>query len=482
MAVNRQDGQIQISNTIERRGAIGDVPASGYADAARAISGNLAQVSQRIGALADHAAAVEGKDAGRLAGLDPEFRPSKSLTIRGEAYDAAGLQVYETRARQQLNADLEALYDKHSGSPDDLAQALSKKRVSFLSTIPDDLRPDLQTSFDGAALTMSRKALRLKLERDRGEQWAALNSEVEQGLSGLYEQASELGLDGMADQRIGAEMKRLEGVLGRTDPAGQRLISPKQAADIMVKARDRVEQARVLGTFSRLPGLKAQRQFLADIEGDGDLPADDPPETEDDVRDFEDGIPDGDERTREDILTSRAPLPQPMFLGGPKEADNNEEAAPEAAPEAQSRQRIATAVRAELRAAAVRDSVAARALAGEVGWAVKMMHKGLPIPEERMFTLRGALSSVSGPRSEALTRKLDQAQDVLAFFRLSCVAQASKNADPNPNTNTDCAASLRENRGSPPGSPNRVFSRRAAHGICAVTPETPVPSPMPRDC
>ncbi len=268
MAPNRQSGQLRVATGIDQRGGVPSVPSSGFGEAISSLKSDFGQVGARIGALADHAAAVEGAEAGRMAGLDPEFRATKNLTIREEAFDKAGLQVSETRLRQGMLADLDAVYEQHQANPAALNAAIAEKRRGWLSEADPAIRPDLELSFDSAALTLNRQAMRAQVTRIAAEQKGAMTIELGDGLKRLSQQAYALGLDADADAVMAEGVASLAKVLARTDPRGERLVSPTDAAKLVTSAKEEIATARINGAFSRLPGLAAKEEFVAKLEDD----------------------------------------------------------------------------------------------------------------------------------------------------------------------------------------------------------------------
>jgi hypothetical protein len=268
MAPNRQSGQLRIATGIDQRGGVPSVPSSGFGEAMRGLAADFGQVGAKIGALADHAAAVEGAEAGKIAGLDPEFRPTKNLTIRGEAFDRAGLQVYETRTRTAMLADLDAAFEQHQADPAALQQAFADKRRAWIGEALPEVRADLELSFDNAALTFSRQAQRAQVARIAAEQKGALTTELGEGLKRLSQQAYALGLDADADAVMAAGVSSLAKTLERTDTRGERLVSPAEAARLFASAKEEIATARINGAFSRLPSLRAKEEFLNKLETD----------------------------------------------------------------------------------------------------------------------------------------------------------------------------------------------------------------------
>lgn len=223
-------------------------------------------MAAQFGQLADRAAAKEGEASGRAAGLDPEFQTQRGNTIRSEAFDAAGLQVAETRLRTAMADGLEAAAQKHGDDPTKLGAVLSGVGRELIASAPRELQPDLELRFDGQRKGLMRTAARRQVERHRAEQASAMQQDLSQSLKQLSQQSYALGLDGESSRILGAEMQQLAATLARRGVDGQPLVAPAQAQKIIEGAREEVAQARLLGAFERLPGLEAKRRFIADFE------------------------------------------------------------------------------------------------------------------------------------------------------------------------------------------------------------------------
>lgn len=360
---NRQSGQVRISSEIESRGRTAEVPTSGMAQAVSGFASEFNQVGAKIGALADHAAAVEGTEAGKIAGLDPEFRPTKSLTIRGEAYDRAGLQVAETRTRQSMLSDLDAAYDKHGSDPSALAAALSEKRRTWLSNVAPEMRADLEVSFDGAALSLNRQAARAHLTRLAAEQKGALTLELGEGLKRLSQQAYASGLDAEADKAVAGGIETLTRALSRTDTTGKLIVEPATAAKIIMDAKTEVATARINGAFSRLPSLGTKAEFIAKLRDD--------------------------------------------FGKGEGIAAEYDAAGFE---------RVISSLESDYRSARAADGVSVRAIAQDVAGTVKVLEKGFDPGDDAIAALKGRIAAVAGAEGAAdLSNDLAQAENMLAF-------------------------------------------------------------------
>ena len=363
MAPNRMGGLVRFAAELEREGHVGDVPSSGMGQAVAGLSGEFGRIGAKIGALADHAASVEGREAGRLAGLDPEFRATGEMTIRGEAYDQAGLQVAETRTRTAMLADMEAAFDQHGNDPAALNKALTEKRAGWIGGVDPKIRPDIETSFDGAALRLTREAQRAHVARIAAEQKGAMTTELGEGLKELSQNAYALGLDAQADAALEAGFGRLERVLGRTDPTGKRLVSPQEAAQLLLNAKQEIATARIQGAFGRLESLSEKAVFITQL--------------------------------RDDFASSRGIAAAYDFQGF---------------------DRVVSGLESDYRSARAGEAVGLRALSEDIKSTAKVLEKGFDPGDEAIATLKGRLASMAGAEGAAeLGRNLAEAEGLLAF-------------------------------------------------------------------
>lgn len=264
--------QINIAPELEREARSGQtvqqLPSNGLSEAAGSVAAQFGAVGQKIGALADHAASVEGKREGHLAGLDPEFRTRQDGTIRGEAFDKAALDTYLAKTRVEIDNDIQAAAMKHQADPKGLATVLKGREQGWLQNAPSELIPEIKTLFNHGATVAQREATRQLWSRQAAEQQGALQAELQSSLRALHQGAFAAGLDPEADQIMASRIASLEGALKRTGPNGQRLVAPAQAATLLANAKEQVATARLSGAFERLPDIAAKEEFLKKLDAD----------------------------------------------------------------------------------------------------------------------------------------------------------------------------------------------------------------------
>ncbi len=274
MAVNSQQrsGLLQVVTDpaagtgvqrIAPRSADWRMPSSGVEEAfasteraASKISDELADVGREIGKYADHAARIEGERAGHQAGMNPDFQPTRAITIRGEAYDKAGLETYKSQVSVEIENDIQA-----GGN-------LAKKRDAWLARVPEELRPDVAYVFRRGELAQARTAAREHQARISAEATAALQTELDTELKGLHQRAYALGNDPTADQVLGRDIARIDALLARKGVDGKPLADAGAAEKIRRQAKEAVVEARILGEFDRLPDNAQRLSFIDRIDQD----------------------------------------------------------------------------------------------------------------------------------------------------------------------------------------------------------------------
>lgn len=269
---NQQRGQVPVVIDLQQRGRVGfeggKLPSSGGAEAAQSIAGDIARVGRTIGALADRAAATEGADAGRAAGLDPEFRLRRDGTIRGEAFDQAGMQIAQTRLSTGIRGDFAAAFDKYGSDPAKLAAVLDAKGKQWLQQTPPEMQPDIQNLLDAERTSHVRQSSRAHTARVIADQKAAVQQDVAETLKAAHQKAYGLGLDAEADRVLQSEVVRLTQTLSRTGVDGVRLVSPAQARQIVDQVKGEMITARMMGASERLPSTDARAALLATFRED----------------------------------------------------------------------------------------------------------------------------------------------------------------------------------------------------------------------
>ncbi|WP_414462960.1 hypothetical protein [Hyphomicrobium sp. DY-1] len=248
--------------------AIQPLPSSGIGRAAAEVSATFAGLGDTIGQLADKAAVKEGAEAGAQAGLDPEFRTMHNNTLRGDAFDKAGLDVAETRIKQQLDNSFDTAYAQNSGNAIELNKALNGQQMAIIANAPPELRPKLELAAQGKRLAFSRQQVRQKIAEANSAAAGAFETELADQTKRIHQIAYSSGLDKTADDVLAGQVSLYADALKRRDPSGQLYVTPEKAADEVRKINQTVATARISGAFDRLPTLDAKLKFIEGLQQD----------------------------------------------------------------------------------------------------------------------------------------------------------------------------------------------------------------------
>jgi len=270
MPPNRRRGLLRINSEIQQQG---NVDRSGMSSGLNTAARSFASIGKQVGAIADHAARKEGAAAGRQAGLDPEFRPTRSLTIRGEAYDKAGLDVYRVRAKQRFEADLQEAFDQHASDPVVLDEALKAKRDAWVNSAPQEVRPELELQYQRTHLTFMREAARAQAARFNAEHKETIKDGLAEALRDFDQKQYALGLDDRSSDVAATYQAEFEELLSATGVDGSPLFSPKEREKVLDSLPQRAGRMRLMGAFDRASlsekdaMLEKWREDFANSEG-----------------------------------------------------------------------------------------------------------------------------------------------------------------------------------------------------------------------
>lgn len=262
-------------------------------EAHRAAADALSQFAGRVGRMADAAAQREGALEGGRAGLDPEFRPRRDGTIRGAAYDEAGLRSMAVRVDATLRERLAESFDASNGDPlkfDALATAL---RAELVETSPVEIRPRLESGFQRMRFGYDRDFARAVDQAEADALGAEALSLLDGRIKDIGRSAYQGGLDGSADALLMGELEALteellsygpktafafQGDEIEADARRAGVLSLEQIQQTLIRAGETVGANRVKGAFQRIGGLAAKEAFLTEFRKDyaaGEGPAGD---------------------------------------------------------------------------------------------------------------------------------------------------------------------------------------------------------------
>ncbi|MBL4768016.1 MAG: hypothetical protein JKY94_09930, partial [Rhodobacteraceae bacterium] len=159
----------------------------------RSIAASFAQLANTAGGMADKAAAIEGRRAGRIAGSKEGFRPTGSMSIRGQAHDQSGERVYMQTLEAGLREDMQNAYELHRSDPAALNAAFEAMHDDYQKKhVYPEIAGDFQAGFQrlsGAYRTSAFDAFEKR--RDSENQAAMLarlndaNTTLQRGIESL---------------------------------------------------------------------------------------------------------------------------------------------------------------------------------------------------------------------------------------------------------------------------------------------------------
>jgi hypothetical protein len=280
---NEQRSPVQFRKFEPRRllpeGLLGVARSSGEVE--REISGVFRRMAGDFGRNADAAAQGEGRRAGLVAGNNPDFRPSRSDTIRGQAYDAAGEKTYMANLEAGLRQDMHQLYEQHRDDPAGFAAASTSLKKRYLNEhVYGEIAGDFSAGFERLADAYRRETSGNAEARARDLALADLTSRLntldtttQQVLAGT-DPASESGAALISDASSAAESAIDAAIAAGTLPAAK-----GEALKIETRRKTAVQfytaQAAGMGSEQDLAEYRAKlaEDFAAgnlpEVDGDG---------------------------------------------------------------------------------------------------------------------------------------------------------------------------------------------------------------------
>ncbi len=270
---NRRPVQMPLANDTRTVAPTASLDPGGHDIGAGALFDDLArgfdrQASQ-LGQLADKAAQTEGYESGLTAGMDNEFRPRRDNTIRGNAFDMAGIKTAGNRLRSGMRNDLAAAFEKYGDDPAALKKALSgaaKGYIGQANKIDKRLGADLQGSYSSASHTFMRRATRRQVKRVNAQYLQSTKADLTDRVKTMEQDAYYIGLDPVASDYMASDYSAVQASLQARTVDGKPLFTPKQQQKQLKGLKDNITIARISGTFERLEGLEAKEKFVQDLE------------------------------------------------------------------------------------------------------------------------------------------------------------------------------------------------------------------------
>lgn len=118
------------------------------------------RVAGTFNAIADEAAKAEGAAGGKVAGLEPHYRPDGSLTIRGQAFNEAATKTYSNNLDASLRTDLQSAFEANKNDPKKLKNTFDALAGEYRDKhVFPEIMGDFNAQFARLRLPYENKAL-----------------------------------------------------------------------------------------------------------------------------------------------------------------------------------------------------------------------------------------------------------------------------------------------------------------------------------
>jgi hypothetical protein len=215
------------------------------------MSNAAGRVASTFGAIADDAAKQEGDAAGKVAGLDPHYRPDGSLTIRGKAFNDAATKTYENNLDAKLRNNLQATYETYKNDPAALKQALDGLHSKMSSDdVFDHIRGDFNAQFARLRMPYENKALSNFEDGVKDESRASLVSNVTATQTNAARMAAADPNNPLTGKNIGIELDRADKMIDAQIESDA--ITAEAGAKLKIKNRNDVLQIAALAQAATL--------------------------------------------------------------------------------------------------------------------------------------------------------------------------------------------------------------------------------------
>lgn len=275
---NRFGRQVPVSD-YKPRGllpeGLANVPRPGGEDLASAAA-TFTHVGNTFGAIADEAARLEGEAAGKVAGLDPSYRPGEqsNLTVRGKAFNEAALSTYKNNLDAKIRTDMQAVFEANKNNPAELKKAFDALgQVYNKDHVFDEVRGEFNAAFVRMRLPYENKALS-NLESDQKDRAkATLIDNLTVGQTNLARMSAVDPANPKMDVIVGGELKRLDDLVDQA--VKDEALTAEQAAKLKWANRNTATSRAATATAEALKtseDVAAFRERLSQQFASGKMP------------------------------------------------------------------------------------------------------------------------------------------------------------------------------------------------------------------
>lgn len=234
-------------------------PEGSYETTVAAAANRVADVA---GAIADDAAKHEGKAAGKVAGLDPHFRPDGSMTLRGRAYNEAATQTYGNQLEAKMRTQMQTVFEANKNDPKALKAGLDKLHVDLSTNdVFDYIRGDFDAQFARLRMPYENKALNNLEEREHANSRASIIENTSATETNAARMAAADPSNPATAANIEIELQRHGKLID--DAVAREDITADAGAKLKLKTRDSVLTSAALAQASALKTPEAVAAYRA---------------------------------------------------------------------------------------------------------------------------------------------------------------------------------------------------------------------------
>lgn len=219
------------------------------------------------GAIADEAAQAEGAAAGKVAGLDPHYRPDGSLTIRGKAFNDAATKTYENNLDAKLRTDLQATFEANRDNPAALKKAFDNLHAKYTGPegdVFDSIKGDFNAQFSRMRIPYENKALGNFEDLNHAQNRASLVNNITARQTNAARMAAADPNNPVTARNIDLELQEVDQLIDAQ--VGSQSIAADAGAKLKIKTRDDILQSASIAQASALTTPEAIAAYRANVK------------------------------------------------------------------------------------------------------------------------------------------------------------------------------------------------------------------------
>jgi hypothetical protein len=227
---------------------------------ARQEAASFAGLADQLNAIADRQAIVEGDRAGKTAGMDPNYRPSGSTTLRGMALEKAATSTYVDQLNVKMRESVWKAYQENINNPAGLEASLTKIKGEFSKDVFPEIAGQFEQEWQRSAMPYRHQAFRDVVDQTRSQARASLITNVD-SIDAETERLARMPDSPAKAQRLDELAGQRRAALGRA--VQDRAIDPDKAATLNLKSDQDTIRKTVTARIMELPAEKRPEALKA---------------------------------------------------------------------------------------------------------------------------------------------------------------------------------------------------------------------------